>query len=104
MNDNNQHNLDKFFKKRLTDNTPAENGWNVPPMSILDDALNAIEPEPTDRKPLIWKSLLAVGLIAISTMIYLVSVQVQSLNEELSTLKQQQSVRINSQPIQSEQT
>ena len=98
MNEHNQHNLDQFFKKRLKDDTPAENGWNVPPMSILDNALEAIEPEAIDRKPLIWKSLLGVGLLAVISMIYLVSVQVQSLNDELSTLKQQHSTILASQP------
>lgn len=100
MNEHNQHNLDQFFKKRLKDNTPADNGWNVPPMSILDNALEAIEPEITDRKPLILKSLLGLGLLALVVMIYLVSVQVQSLNDELSTLKQQHSKILTSQPAE----
>ena len=80
--------LDKFFKSRLENTDPAENGWNLPPLSILDSALAQVPtPKSNKRK---YGILWILGAIGVMGIIYLgISnlISINTINGELITLK-----------------
>jgi len=69
MSESNKNELDKLFQTRLSNDTPADNGWNVPPIDLFDNAMDALEPKEKDRKPL-WLPFL-FGSLMIGGMIYM---------------------------------
>lgn len=92
MKESDYKDLDQFFNKRLNTDTPADDGWNVPPMSILENSLDAIEVPNIDRKKWILKLLIALVAIIIVTMIYFVSMEVRSINNQIEELKNEQAL------------
>ncbi len=86
MEHHNDNNLNEFFKSRLEDSTPADNGWNVPPLSVLDAALDQIPHPPKRNKLLI--PLIIIGLITLGLAILTIqnAVEISSLSEKIDTL------------------
>lgn len=82
--------IDQVFRKKLTDIVPADNGWNVPPDSILENALDAINSKPTPRRPWLMRAILASGVIGLIVAVGVVAFHIDSLNDEISKLKSQQ--------------
>ena len=85
MNNNNSD-LNKFFKSRLEDTTPADNGWNVPPMSILDDALDQLSVPPKRNKLLIPFIILGIIAFGLTAMMIFNSLKISKLNDKLESL------------------
>ncbi len=69
MKENKYDELDKLFRSKLKNETPAENGWNLPPMSVLDEALAQIPEEKEERRPVFWWLFGAGALLVVSAFV-----------------------------------
>ena len=82
--------LEELMRSRLLDEKPADNRWNVPPDSVFEDAMNAIDADKKDRKkPFFIILLAAVILTVIGLLTYRMNQRITHLNSEFNELKNQ---------------
>lgn len=91
MEENKHTELDKFFKSRLESTAQSENGWNIPPLSILDQALEQVPApaKPRRRIGFFWIFGLA-ALLGISTLCICNAIKINAINSEISSIKNNQ--------------
>ena len=67
MDKNKYDDLDKLFRSRLRNVEQASNGWNIPPTSVLNDALDSVNNKRKSRKKhlgfYLLLGFLSVGLV-----------------------------------------
>lgn len=82
--------LEELMRSRLLDGKPANNSWNVPPDSVFEDAMNAIDAEKKDRrKPFFFILFVFAIILAISLLTYRLNQKITHLNTEFNELKSQ---------------
>lgn len=82
--------LEELMRSRLLDDKPADSSWNVPPDSVFEDAMKAIDAEKNDRrKPFFIIFLASILIIAIGLLTYRLNQRITHLNTEFNELKSQ---------------
>lgn len=105
MLDKDHNKLDDLFRGKLRNDAAASNKWNVPPSTILDNALSAIEvdePEKKRRWPVIF--LFGIGLTMFMSIGYLFhqnQTMMKELDEKIEIINKAQQQNQASSPVES---
>ncbi len=88
MSDNKYDDLEKLFRSRLKNESPAENQWNVPPMGMLDSALDQLEEDKETKRrfPIWWFAGVLLFVVLVSFYI-VTNNKIEKIESELSQLK-----------------
>ena len=87
--DNSKDEIDKLFRKHLSNELPAENGWNVPSDDVLFAAFDQLEQQPKKRPLFLFWWMFGVFFLGIVLFFTWTSSRLDDIDKEIDFLHQQ---------------
>lgn len=89
MKNHSQDDFNKFVKSTLEDNAPAENGWNVAPQFVFDNAMNELDEKRNKKnRSFVFFTLFLLGGFLATSLIFYTSRYIDSVESKVDSLEQ----------------